>query len=215
MADLDEDENGKESLKVILIGDSGVGKTNLINVSSGGLFNENEKITFTSSYVVIKVKVENKYYNLQVWDTIGQEKLRALSKLFFKNSKIVIFVYDITSKESFDDLNDWREEVKDIIGDDTIKGVLGNKSDLFIKEAVKDEEAEQYAKDINALFRVTSAKTEPKGLTQFLQELLSEYNKKNNKNANNESSVKNNNKIKINSKLNNNNNNKVKKKGFC
>ena len=209
MSTVDVDENGNENVKVILIGNSGVGKTNLINVSSGGSFNPMEKSTLTSSFIIIPSKVGDKQYNLQVWDTIGQEKLRALSKLFFKNSKIVIFVYDITNRESFLGLNDWLQEVKDIIGDRTIKGVVGNKIDLFMNEKVKDEEGEEYANKLNALFRTTSAKTEPKGFTEFLQELINEYDKKNKKKIDKNYSVK------LHSNENKNNNKKKKKKGFC
>ena len=214
MSIVDVDENGNENIKVILIGNSGVGKTNLINVSSGGNFNPLEKSTLASSFIIIKLNVENRQYNLQVWDTIGQEKLRALSKLFFKNSKIVIFVYDITKRESFLGLNDWHQEVKDIIGDDTIKGVVGNKIDLFTKEEVKDEEGEEYANTINALFRTTSAKTEPKGFTEFLQELINEYDKKSKKVANKEK-IDRNFSVKIKSNESINNDKKKKKTWFC
>ena len=214
MAMVEVDENGNENIKVILIGNSGVGKTNLINVTSGEKFNPIEKSTLTSSFIIKKLKVENRQYNLKLWDTIGQEKLRSLSKLFFKNSKIVVFVYDITNKKSFIDLEDWHQEVKDIIGDETIKGVLGNKIDLFTKEEVKDEEGEKYANTLNALFRTTSAKTEPQGFTQFLQELINEYDKKIHKDANKENNIKNNN-IKINSNVNINDDKKKKKMGFC
>ena len=214
MSIVDVDENGNENIKVILIGNSGVGKTNLINVSSGGNFNPLEKSTLASSFIIIKLNVENRQYNLQIWDTIGQEKLRALSKLFFKNSKIVIFVYDITKRESFLGLNDWHQEVKDIIGDDTIKGVVGNKIDLFTKEEVKDEEGEEYANTINALFRTTSAKTEPKGFTEFLQELINEYDKKSKKVANKEK-IDRNFIVKIKSNESINNDKKKKKTWFC
>ena len=214
MSIVDVDENGNENIKVILIGNSGVGKTNLINVSSGGNFNPLEKSTLASSFIIIKLNVENRQYNLQIWDTIGQEKLRALSKLFFKNSKIVIFVYDITKRESFLGLNDWHQEVKDIIGDDTIKGVVGNKIDLFTKEEVKDEEGEEYANTLNALFRTTSAKTEPKGFTEFLQELINEYDKKSKKVANKEK-IDRNFSVKIKSNESINNDKKKKKTWFC
>ena len=204
----------EREIKVALIGNSGVGKTNLINVSSGGNFNPLEKSTLASSFIIIKLNVENRQYNLQIWDTIGQEKLRALSKLFFKNSKIVVFVYDITNKESFLGLKDWHQEVKDIIGDDTIKGVVGNKIDLFTKEEVKDEEGEEYANTINALFRTTSAKTEPKGFTEFLQELINEYDKKSKKVANKEK-IDRNFSVKIKSNESINNDKKKKKTWFC
>ena len=170
-----------EDVKVILIGNSGVGKTNLINISTGGEFNEFEKSTTTASYSKKQFNIEGDLYNLSLWDTIGQERLRHLSKLFFKNSKIVIFVYDITQKATFVGLNSWYEEVKQQLGDDIIKGVVGNKQDLFMKEEVGDEEGEKYAESINAKFRLTSAKVDAEGFINFLELLLKEYINKNGK----------------------------------
>ena len=168
-----------EDVKVILIGNSGVGKTNLINISTGGEFNEIEKSTTTASYSKKQFNIEGDLYNLSLWDTIGQERLRHLSKLFFKNSKIVIFVYDITQKTTFVGLNSWYEDVKQQLGDDIIKGVVGNKQDLFMKEEVGDEEGEKYAESINAKFRLTSAKADAEGFINFLELLLKEYINKN------------------------------------
>ena len=168
-----------EDVKVILIGNSGVGKTNLINISTGGEFNEIEKSTTTASYSKKQFNIEGDLYNLSLWDTIGQERLRHLSKLFFKNSKIVIFVYDITQKTTFVGLNSWYEDVKQQLGDDIIKGVVGNKQDLFMKEEVGDEEGEKYAESINAKFRLTSAKADAEGFIHFLELLLKESINKN------------------------------------
>ena len=168
-----------EDVKVILIGNSGVGKTNLINISTGGEFNEIEKSTTTASYSKKQFNIEGDLYNLSLWDTIGQERLRHLSKLFFKNSKIVIFVYDITQKTTFVGLNSWYEDVKQQLGDDIIKGVVGNKQDLFMKEEVGDEEGEKYAESINAKFRLTSAKADAEGFINFLELLLKEQINKN------------------------------------
>ena len=95
---LEIDEEGYINLKVIFVGDSGVGKTNLINVSSYGSFNEQEATTSNASYVVKKTEVDGQKVNLYLWDTIGQERMRAITKLFFNDSKIVLIVYDITNK---------------------------------------------------------------------------------------------------------------------
>ena len=171
----EEEVEEKESIKVILIGDTGVGKTNLINVASGRKFDENERSTLTASYVKVEVNIEGEKYIISLWDTIGQEKLRALSKLFFKNSKIVIYVYDITSKVTFDGLSLWDKDVKDAIGDDVIKAVVGNKQDLYLEEEVNEDEANDYANSLNAKFRLTSAKKEPEGFSLFLEELLKDY----------------------------------------
>ena len=177
MSEIEYDDEGRQRVKVILIGNASVGKTNLIKVTTGGAFDENEEATLKVSYLEKKMKIGDKEYNLFLWDTIGNERLRSMTNLFFKNSKIVIFVYDITEKSSFDGIKDyWAPEVKNQIGDNIVKGLVGNKTDLYLKEKVKEEEAEEYAKSINAFFRTTSAKNEPKGLECFLEELLKEYN---------------------------------------
>ena len=168
-------EDVEEDIKVILIGDSGVGKTNLINVSLGRTFNEKENSSLSASYSKKVITINNEKYVLSLWDTIGQEKLRTLSKLFFKNSKIVIYVYDITNKISFEGLTSWDADVKEAIGDDVIKAVVGNKQDLYLEEEVNEEEANNYATSLNAKFRLTSAKKDPEGFSQFIEELLKDY----------------------------------------
>jgi small GTP-binding protein len=178
---MDLDEEDKETIKVILIGNEGVGKTNLINVASGRAFNENEKSSLTASYLKKLITLNDKNYIISLWDTIGQEKLRTLSKLFFKNSKIVIYVYDITNYDTFKGLASWDKDVNDMIGNDVIKAVLGNKQDLYLKEQVTEEEASKYAQTLNAKFTLTSAKKDPEGISVFLEELLKEYIDKNTK----------------------------------
>ena len=120
--------------------------------------------------------IKGKKYTISLWDTIGQEKLRNLTKLFFKNSKIVIFVYDITNKSSFTGLALWENDVREMIGDDNIiKAIVGNKQDLYLEEAVTESEAMEYADSLNVKFRITSAKTCPDGFNNFLEELLIDY----------------------------------------
>ena len=171
-----EEDNPEDEIKIILIGEKGVGKTNLINIAIGENFNENEKSTAASTLSLKNIKLNNKEYNLDLWDTIGQEQYRQLTKLFFNNSKIVIFVYDITNKESFEALSDWKKDVEDQLGNDYIKGVVGNKSDLYLKEEVKAEEGEEYANNIEAKFLLISAKKDdPKKFEDYLRELLEEY----------------------------------------
>ena len=90
-------------------------------------------------------------FKVNLWGTVGQEKYKQIIKLFFRDSKILIFVYDITSIESFKGIESWYEEIIESIGDDIIKGVVGNKIDLFENEAFNEEEAEKYAKSINVV----------------------------------------------------------------
>ena len=175
------DSQDDNELKVILLGEAGVGKTNLINISTGGQFNENEQSSSNSTFSMKKLTVKGKSYAIKLWDTIGQEKLRHLTKLFYNDSKIVIFVYDITVKETFEQIkNYWIKDVEEKLGKNIIRGIVGNKFDLFMNEQVTQEEGEEYAKSIDAEFIVTSAKTEgPKKFEDLLTQLLEEYLTKN------------------------------------
>ena len=175
------DKNDKVcEIKVILIGETGVGKTNLINVSIGLDFKENREATFSNSFVEKKFEINNKVYKLQLWDTIGQEKFKHLTKLFFKNSKIVILVYDKSVKSTFKKLEFWMNELKDVLGnDEIILAIVGNKDDLDDNDDDVDEnEAREYAEKNNAKFRMASAKMNSKGFINFLKELLIDYIKK-------------------------------------
>ena len=171
-----DDDTPDNEIKVILLGNSGVGKTNIINIVTGGKFEEYEKTTSSASFAVKKMKVRGKEYILNLWDTIGQEQFRQLTKIFYNNSKIVIYVYDITCKESFDDLNYWTKDVEEQIGQDIIKGIVANKMDLYLKEEVKTEDGENYAESVGAKFLEFSAKTEsPSKFDDFLIKLIDEY----------------------------------------
>ena len=162
-------------VKVILLGESGVGKTSLIKVSMGNVFNESEEITIVNSFVEKKVDIDNQQYKMQLWDTIGQEQYRHLTKLFFNDSRIVILVYDKSSKESFEKLNDWYEEVKKVLKDDEIiLAVVGNKEDLD-DEDVDEMKVREFAKNINAKFKMVSAKVNGERFSDFLKELLIDY----------------------------------------
>ena len=177
--------------KVILLGEIMVGKTNLINILTGGKFNENETATSSSTSAMKDLLVKGDKYTIQIWDTIGQEKLRNLTKLFYNNSKVVIFVYDITRKETFEEIkNYWVKDVEEKLGKNIIKGIVANKIDLFLNEQVTQEEGEEYAESIDALFITTSAKTEgPAKFEDFLIKLYEKYLSGNKEKNNNKSVI--------------------------
>ena len=168
----------KNEFKAILLGETGTGKTSLINVSVGGVFDDCISSTLASSYVSKTFEKGKKEYILNLWDTNGQEKYRAMTKLFIKNSKIVIFVYSTDNRDSFENLKYWVEYVNQILGNDVVLGLAGNKSDLYMKEKVKEIEGKNYAKAIGAKFRLVSAKVDPNGFVIFLNDLLDDYLKK-------------------------------------
>ena len=173
-----------EEVKTILVGMSGSGKTNIINALTGQAF-DSYKFSTTSSFVDKFMTVNNKKYHVEIWDTAGQEQFRSLTKIFIKDSKIVIFVYDITNYKSFEEVDFWLNTVKEIVGDTSIFGLAGNKKDLFQNEKVTEEEGEKKAADNGALFKLTSAKT-GSGINDFMQSLLEAYVEKYKKKDNND-----------------------------
>jgi small GTP-binding protein len=162
-------------VKTIFLGESGVGKTNLIRAAIDEEFEEGSKSTSMASCVEKSVKVDKKYYSLKLWDTIGQEKLRSMAKIFYKGAKIVIFVYDITTKKTFEELEYWVNEVKNSLGDEPICAIVGNKSDLIEEEEVDENTAREYAFNKELKFKIVSAKTNPKDFQLFLDELLNDF----------------------------------------
>ena len=162
-------------IKTILVGSSGVGKTNLINVTVGQGFNESSKPTNCCNLLQKNLEINNIKYVINLWDTIGQEAYKGISKLFFREAQIVIFVYDITSKDSFLNLEEWIQMANDIIDGEYISGIVGNKNDLYLHSQVSEAEAREYAINKNMKFRLVSAKEDPKSFEEFLIELVKEF----------------------------------------
>ena len=163
-------------IKVVLLGESGVGKTNVIRVSMGKPFDKNENSTISSSYYENDIEVKDKKYLYCLWDTAGQEVYRSLNKIFIKESKIIIIVFAINSKESFEQIDFWLNYTKDILGSDNyIFGLVGNKSDLYEEQSVSDQEIQKKAQELQIKYKITSAATDSVGFKEFLDELLTEY----------------------------------------
>ena len=149
------------SCKVVLVGDTGVGKTSIIERYINDKYDENQKTTLVSSYTFKKIDIKkyNKSVSLDIWDTSGQEVYRSLSKNFYLNASIGILVYDISRKASFESIRDyWYEQLKTFGEEKMIFDVVGNKTDLFQREEVPENEARNFAKSINAGFHLVSCK---------------------------------------------------------
>ena len=159
--------------KVILVGDSGVGKTCIINRYLNQ-YNLDVKTTInTSFYTKIEI-IDNYKIIFQIWDTVGQEKYRSLNSLFFKDAHICILVYDITKEESYNNIKDyWYESVITNGSEGIILGIAGNKSDLYEYEKVDKNEVKEFSKEINSVLRFTSAKN-----NCLIDELFDELGKK-------------------------------------
>ena len=175
---MSEEFDVEDAIKIVLLGESGVGKTNLINVATGKPFDKNSNSSISSSFIRGTYKVGDKEYIYFLWDTAGQESYRALNRIFIKNSKVVIFVYSIDSYQSFKELDYWIDVAKEELSEEPIFAILGNKADLFEEQEVNDEEAKQYAKDHDMKIKITSALSDQTGVKKYLDELILDYIKK-------------------------------------
>ena len=166
---MSELNGGGNSIKIILLGESGVGKTNLINVAMDKGFEQNTVSSIHSSYLEGVMEYNDKEYSYSLWDTAGQEIYRSLNKIFIKGAKIVICVYAIDNKESFQQIEYWINNAKETLGEDEkiIMAIIANKSDLFEEQVVPDK--------YNMKFKLTSACSDAVGFKAFLKELIIDY----------------------------------------
>ena len=153
---MDEPEN----VKVVLLGESGVGKTSIINQFTTNKFNSRCPTSVSAQFTskIVKFPQFDKSLKFDIWDTVGQEKYRSLAKIFYKDAKIIILVYDITTDFSFKALKDfWYKETLNIADNDPIFAIVANKIDLYEKQTVDNNDGKAFAEEINALFQTTSA----------------------------------------------------------
>ena len=165
------------SCKVVLVGDTGVGKTCIIQRYVNNNYEENVESTVASTYTykVLNFPNYNKSISFDIWDTAGQEIYRALAKNFYLNAAIGVLVYDIKRQSSFDSIkNYWYDQLKESGEENMIFAVAGNKCDLFNEEEVDEEEAKKFAKSIGAIFKLTSCK-ESIGIDELFSECGKRY----------------------------------------
>ena len=140
MSNKKEVKNKEEliSIKVTMVGNVGVGKTCIVKRLVKNEYDESGKSTVGANYSKYEIYLDNKKIILDIWDTAGQEKFRSMGRHFYKNSNIVVIVYDITKKESFDDIKTfWYDNIKENAEKYKVIGIVGNKYDLFDKEGVE------------------------------------------------------------------------------
>ena len=135
----EEEKKESISIKVTMIGDVGVGKTCIVNRFINDEFDSSETSTTGANYSKLDLFINNKKINLDVWDTAGQEKFRSIGRHFYKNSNIIVIVYDATKKETFEDIkNYWYNDVKENAERYKVIGIVGNKIDLYDKEGIEE-----------------------------------------------------------------------------
>ena len=151
-----------ENVKVVLLGEPGVGKTCIINRFSYDEFNERTVSSISAQFITktIEFKDLKKSIKFEIWDTAGQEKFHSLAKIFYRDAKVICLVYDITLRDSFEKMKSFWYEQEVLLNADgqPIFAVVGNKFDLYESREVNDDEALEFAKSIRAIFQYTSAK---------------------------------------------------------
>ena len=158
------------SFKLIVIGDSGVGKSSLTNNGIKKIFSESYNATVGFEFFTFNVKMNDKVVKLQIWDTCGQELYRSLITNFYRNTSLAIMVYAINSKESFDNIEMWLRELRTHSSPDAKVFLIGNKVDLEKEREVPKDQGEQFYKMNNiSFFTESSAKTGLNAQNVFIQ----------------------------------------------
>ena len=145
--------------KYIIIGDAAVGKSNLLLRYTHGQFKPEYQLTIGVEFGAKNISISNKTYRIQIWDTAGQENFRSITRAYYKNSACALVVYDISNRESFDNINTWIEDCKSQSPQTIFMVLVGNKNDLEDKRAVTFEEGQELAEKNKMMFFETSAKT--------------------------------------------------------
>ena len=176
------EQNDNITCKVVLVGDTGVGKTCIIQRYVNNDYSDTNESTVASTYTykVVQYPEYKKSISFDIWDTAGQELYRAVAKNFYLNASIGILVYDIRRKQSFESIkNYWYDQLKESGEENMILGIAGNKCDLFQEEEVTEEDGKNFAKSIGAVFKLTSCK-ENIGVDELFQECGKKYLENNN-----------------------------------
>ena len=167
-----------KKFKCILVGESNVGKSCIINQYFDQQFSEEYTATYSNERTIKKININDTEISLEIWDTAGQERYRTLSQLFIKNTQIALLVYDITNRKSFEELNYWYNLIcEENDKNKMIFGVIANKNDLYKKQKVFFEEGKNYSDSINSSFFETTAK-DYESINNVFNQLVDIYLKK-------------------------------------
>ncbi|XP_071958378.1 ras-related protein Rab-22A-like [Antedon mediterranea] len=160
-------------IKLCLLGDSGVGKSSIVQRFVADQYTESIPPTIGASFMSKTLMVEDKSYKFQIWDTAGQEKYRGLAPMYYRGASAAIVAYDITSQISYEKVKDWIQELHQHGPDNIVIAIAGNKCDMDDLREVETKVAETYSNDIGAIFTETSAKT-----AENIRELFKEISKR-------------------------------------
>ncbi len=143
--------------KVVLIGDGGVGKTNIMTKFSRNMFNVSSKSTIGVDFSSKNIILDDKNIKIQIWDTAGQERYKAVTSSYYRNSSGILLVYDITNSDSYYNCSKWLNELRSNTDPNTPVILIGNKNDMIHQRNVSIEDAAKFAKENGLMFLETSA----------------------------------------------------------
>lgn len=154
--------------KILLVGDSGVGKSAILSRYVDEIYTEEFISTVGVDFKIKTIDIHNQVCKIQVWDTAGQERFKSITSVYYKGANGCIMVYDITNKNSFNNIHNWLIELEKYSPKDIPILLVGNKSDMTKERMVSEEDGIQLAKDYNLDFVETSAKKNDNIDTAFL-----------------------------------------------
>jgi Ras-related protein Rab-6A len=146
-------------LKLIVVGNQGTGKSCILNRFVNETFEENYQATIGLDFQSKNITIHDQDVRLIIYDTAGQEKFRSLIPMYIREAQIILLVYDISDKDSFDAMPNWIQEVKEVLNKEVVFALIGNKMDLESQRKVSYEEGKKLAEKNNFVFQEVSAKT--------------------------------------------------------
>ncbi|XP_023327769.1 ras-related protein Rab-10-like [Eurytemora carolleeae] len=155
--------------KLLLIGDSGVGKTCILFRFSEDAFNTTFISTIGIDFKIKTIELRGKKIKLQIWDTAGQERFHTITTSYYRGAMGIMLVYDITNAKSFDNIAKWLRNIDEHANEDVERMILGNKCDMEDKRVISKERGDAIAREHSVRFLETSAKTNVNVETAFIQ----------------------------------------------
>ena len=173
-----ESQNESLKFKLIVVGDQNTGKSCILNRFANEIFEENYQATIGLDFLNKTVNINGQEIHLVLYDTAGQEKFRSLIPMYIREAQIILLIYDITSKDSFESIPKWFSDVLNVKNDEAIFALVGNKIDLNDKRVVSFEEGKKLANEKNIIFEEVSAKDGQNFNELFDNKLFNELYKK-------------------------------------
>jgi len=157
----DNDPSQSFDSKIVVLGDSGVGKTSIAMRFVKEIFPENPNSTVGATFLTKRIMIDNYKIKLQIWDTAGQERFRSLAPMYYRGAQCAILVFDVTNEETLLKVKDWVKELKNASTDEIILAIVANKVDLadVIGKRIEKSKCEEYASTVGGIYFETSAKT--------------------------------------------------------